>query len=152
MKRKTKTELPPLCLAVKRVREAYRDSQERFARRIDVALMTVSRFETGRAEPRDPRVLLNLAKVTEEIAADVGPVQDDEMQQLVNNIIEPGEHVEVMTLRGAERLFREAYEDYERIKQTDRELESHGQPAFRRCASGGYYARPAWRSSISPKR
>jgi hypothetical protein len=29
--------------------------------------MTVSRFETGRAEPRDPRVLLNLANAAKEI-------------------------------------------------------------------------------------
>src|SRR5215467_14411024 len=104
MKRKTDP-LPPLCAAVKHVREAYGDTQERFARRIGVAVMTVSRFETGRAEPREPRVLLNIAKV----AYDKSMAED-------------------------ERLFRDAYEDYERIKQTDRrvgELESFAQPTIR---------------------
>jgi transcriptional regulator with XRE-family HTH domain len=104
MRKKIQQELPPLCVAVKRVREAYGDSQERFAHRIGVALMSVSRFETGRAEPRDPRVLLNLAKVAYEKS-----LKD-------------------------EGLFRDAYQDYERIKSTDRrigELESFAQPTFR---------------------
>src|SRR5262245_51501807 len=56
-------ELPPLCVAVKRTREAYKESQDGFARRVDVALMTISRFETGRAVPRDPRVLVSLFDV-----------------------------------------------------------------------------------------
>jgi transcriptional regulator with XRE-family HTH domain len=127
MKRKTEPELPRLCTAVKRVREAYGDTQERFARRIGVAVMTVSRFETGRAEPRDPRVLLNLAKITEAISA---PPLETEIDRMVETLVNE-EPNDVMTLRFAERLFHDAYEDYERIKQTDRrvgELESHAQP------------------------
>jgi transcriptional regulator with XRE-family HTH domain len=130
-KKKAAHGLPALCLAVKRVREVYGDSQERFARRIGVALMTVSRFETGRAEPRDPRVLLNLAKIAEEIS---DLPTEDEREQILQNIIGPREPVDVMTVRGAVQLFRDAYEDYERIKQTDRrvgELESHAHPAPR---------------------
>jgi transcriptional regulator with XRE-family HTH domain len=67
MKRKAALKLPPLSAAVKRTREAFGDTQERFARRIDVAVMTVSRFETGRAEPREPRILMRLINAAREI-------------------------------------------------------------------------------------
>src|SRR5262245_22344140 len=113
MKKKIEQELPPLCAAVRRIRAAYGDSQERFARRIGVAVMTVSRFETGRAEPRDPRVLLNIARVAAEKA---GFVSDSK------------------SLRDDEDLFRDAYADFERIQQTDRkvgQLESFGKQTIR---------------------
>jgi len=54
-----KKELPPLSAAIKRVRKAYGDTQEAFARRLDVAMITISRFERG-TEPKDLRVLLRL--------------------------------------------------------------------------------------------
>src|SRR5262245_53601243 len=95
-----KIELSPLCIAVRRLREAYGDTQERFARRLDVAVMTVSRFETGRAEPRDPRVILNLARLAYE-KSNYSPVVD---------------------MRAEETLFRGAYEDIERIKEVDRRV------------------------------
>jgi transcriptional regulator with XRE-family HTH domain len=57
MKKKTKAELSPLSAAVRRVRDAYGDTQEQFARRLGVAVMTVSHFETGHSEPRHPRLL-----------------------------------------------------------------------------------------------
>src|SRR5215475_10229180 len=104
MRKKDVKELPPLCAAVKRIREAYSDSQERFSQRIGVALMTVSRFETGRAEPRDPRVLLNLAKVAYEKAST--SVGDSARQSLLDD----------------ERLFRDAYADFERTSQTNRRV------------------------------
>jgi transcriptional regulator with XRE-family HTH domain len=97
MKRKTDSELPSLCTAVKRVREVYGDTQERFARRIGVAVMTVSRFETGRAEPRDPRVLMNLMKVSRQ----KGP-------------------------NDAHDLFSDALEDLRRLNETDRRIQELG--------------------------
>ena len=48
------------------VRKLYRDTQTQFARRIGCAMITISRFETGRSEPRDKRVLLRLADVARE--------------------------------------------------------------------------------------
>jgi transcriptional regulator with XRE-family HTH domain len=64
--RKNKQELPALCIAVKNVRELYGDTQERFARRVEVVAMTISRFERGQAEPSDQRVLGNLYRVARE--------------------------------------------------------------------------------------
>jgi transcriptional regulator with XRE-family HTH domain len=128
MRKKREDKLPPLCAAVRHVREKWRDTQERFARRIGVAVMTVSRFETGRAEPRDPRVLLNLAKVTSEQIMMCSV--DDIERKFVSRPFDDG----VMTLSVAEQLFRDAYEDYARLRQTDRsvgELESQVQPVTR---------------------
>jgi transcriptional regulator with XRE-family HTH domain len=61
-----KPDLDPLCVAVKKTREACGYTQERFARRIGVALMTVSRFENGRAVPSDHGVLMGLLSVAHE--------------------------------------------------------------------------------------
>ncbi len=130
MKKKNEGKLPPLCAAVKLVREAYGDTQERFARRIGVAVMTVSKFENGRAEPRDPRVLLNLARVTGVHIRMHG--REDDLDRMAKSLAEGGGLV--MTRAGAEDLFRDAYADFERIKNTDRqvgELESRAQPSFR---------------------
>src|SRR5262249_1888500 len=60
-KPKVKLELPSLCNAVKRVRDAYGDSQERFAQRIGIAVMTISRFERGVQIPGSESVLSKLA-------------------------------------------------------------------------------------------
>jgi transcriptional regulator with XRE-family HTH domain len=59
--RKQQKKIGELGEAVKRLREACGYSQEEFARRLNVTVTTVSRFETGRAEPREPRVLRSLA-------------------------------------------------------------------------------------------
>jgi transcriptional regulator with XRE-family HTH domain len=133
MKKKNKQEIPPLCAAVKRVREAYGDTQERFARRVGIAVMTVSHFETGRTEPRDPRVLLNLAKVTAEKLRMVGGTEVNELVDWVAGET-PRDMPLKLTLRGDEELFRDAYADYERIRQTDRrvgEIEPATRPTFR---------------------
>ena len=61
-------ELPQLCVAVKRVREALGESQEKFAQRTGIASMTVSRFERGKLVPREYRVVRALW----EAAADAG--------------------------------------------------------------------------------
>jgi transcriptional regulator with XRE-family HTH domain len=50
-----------MAVAVKRVRRAYGDSQERFAQRVHLSLMTVSKFERGVRVPKDPMVLSGLA-------------------------------------------------------------------------------------------
>jgi transcriptional regulator with XRE-family HTH domain len=99
-KKNQPTELPPLCVAVKRLRELYDDTQERFARRLNVANMTVSKFETGRTEPRDPRVLLNLHRLTADLTVLLG---------------EPSEELDDMGM-----LFYDAYKDIERIKRVDK--------------------------------
>lgn len=115
MRKNEQRELPPLCAAVKRIREAYGDSQDRFARRVGVVTMTISKFETGRSEPREPRVLLNIATVGGQKAR----YSDDPAEK--------------RRLDDDARLFWDAYADYERIKQTDRrvgELESF-EPAIR---------------------
>ena len=63
MKRqKQEKDLPPLCAAVKRIRESYRESQPQFAQRVRVAAMTISRFERGTREPGDFEVLKRLAE------------------------------------------------------------------------------------------
>lgn len=64
-KRETKAELPELCVAVKKVREAYGDSQQGFAQRVGLSLMSISRFELGRV-PRDPEVLWKLTVAARE--------------------------------------------------------------------------------------
>jgi transcriptional regulator with XRE-family HTH domain len=105
MGKKAVKELPPLCRAVKQAREIFGDTQERFARRIGVAVMTISKFETGYSEPRDPRVLLNLSRVM-------------------------GEKMEFINLRDPQhdewdavwKVFSDAYRDWERIQKTDREV------------------------------
>jgi transcriptional regulator with XRE-family HTH domain len=57
---KKANDLPELCVIVRRIREAYGDSQEQFAQRVDLAPMTVSRFERGKQVPADPQVLVRL--------------------------------------------------------------------------------------------
>jgi transcriptional regulator with XRE-family HTH domain len=63
MRKQTRQPLSPLSQAVRSTRESYGDTQEQFAHRVGVVLMSISRFETGKAEPRDPRVLRRLADV-----------------------------------------------------------------------------------------
>jgi transcriptional regulator with XRE-family HTH domain len=53
-------------VAVKTIRETCGETQEQFARRIGVASMTISRFERGSMEPREPRVLYALRKTAQE--------------------------------------------------------------------------------------
>src|SRR5215471_101816 len=53
--------LPELCAAVREVRNAYDESEEQFARRVELAGQTVSRFERGRQIPTDFHVLKRLA-------------------------------------------------------------------------------------------
>jgi transcriptional regulator with XRE-family HTH domain len=61
MTKRQKATLPNLCRAVKRIREAYGDTQDRFALRVNLAPMTVSRFERGKLVPSDMHVLMRLA-------------------------------------------------------------------------------------------
>src|SRR5215472_14173663 len=58
--KKPKTQLHPLCAAVKHIREVSGLTQEEFARAINIASMTVSRFENGRQVPGDFDVLTAL--------------------------------------------------------------------------------------------
>jgi transcriptional regulator with XRE-family HTH domain len=67
MKRRKEIEgLPPLCAAIKTVRESYEDSQPQFASRVKLAPMTISRFERGIRVPADSRVLMRLAGAARE--------------------------------------------------------------------------------------
>jgi transcriptional regulator with XRE-family HTH domain len=69
MKKQKKQEtaaLPPLCAAVKRIRESYGESQPEFAQRVQLAPMTISKFERGATVPADSGVLIRLARVARE--------------------------------------------------------------------------------------
>jgi transcriptional regulator with XRE-family HTH domain len=70
MKKKTKRD-NELCAAVRRIRNATGDTQEKFAQRIGVAVMTISRFETARQVPRHFRVLSELRDVARAAGLDV---------------------------------------------------------------------------------
>jgi transcriptional regulator with XRE-family HTH domain len=56
-KREVRAVLPPPCVAVKTLREAYGDTLEKFAQRIGISMTSASRFELGKSVPRDPGVL-----------------------------------------------------------------------------------------------
>jgi transcriptional regulator with XRE-family HTH domain len=60
-KNKKAANLPALCVFVKQIREAHRESQPRFAQRVNLAPQTISRFERGVQVPADFEVLLRLA-------------------------------------------------------------------------------------------
>ena len=62
-KPKVNVAIPEICAVVKRVRLAYGDSQEQFARRVMLSSMTISRFELGKAVPSDPDTLHRLYTV-----------------------------------------------------------------------------------------
>ena len=52
----------PLCAAVKHVRQVYGESQQDFAKRLGVSLVSVNRWELGHQEPGDLVVLLKLQR------------------------------------------------------------------------------------------
>jgi transcriptional regulator with XRE-family HTH domain len=60
MRIKNKTNLDPLCAAVRRVRAASGLSQEKWAQRWSLATQTVSRFELGKQVPRGADILARL--------------------------------------------------------------------------------------------
>ena len=66
MKKRIKAAIPEVCIAVKRVRQTFADSQERFAQRLQIAVMTLSRFELGKKVPRDPQILRRLRSLANE--------------------------------------------------------------------------------------
>jgi transcriptional regulator with XRE-family HTH domain len=51
---------PPLCLAVRRTRQALHLTQDAFAQQIGTAVMTLSKWERGVHQPTDPAALLRL--------------------------------------------------------------------------------------------
>jgi transcriptional regulator with XRE-family HTH domain len=57
-----KPNVSPLCAAVKRVRQVYAESQQSFAERLGVSLVSVNRWELGHQEPGDLVVLLKLQR------------------------------------------------------------------------------------------
>jgi transcriptional regulator with XRE-family HTH domain len=60
-KPEVRRQLHPLCAAVKTLREAYGDTLERFSRRLDISITSASRFELGKAVPKDAGMLMKLA-------------------------------------------------------------------------------------------
>jgi transcriptional regulator with XRE-family HTH domain len=60
--RKKETSPPPLCACVKNIRKAYGESQPRFAERVGLASLTISRFERGVQIPSDSGTLFRLAE------------------------------------------------------------------------------------------
>jgi transcriptional regulator with XRE-family HTH domain len=131
-----KKELPPLCLAVKRFREYLGESQEAFGRRIGVALMTVSRFETGRAQPRDPRVLKNLAKIASQRLEMIAPEDIDINPEMTimevsstSTPIDPELSQSIDMLESCRDLFLDALKEVKRPEPI--EIMSPAEPAVR---------------------
>jgi transcriptional regulator with XRE-family HTH domain len=67
--------LPPLCAAVKRVRQAYGETLEEFSQRVRVSVNSISRYELGKAIPVDFNVLANLGRA----ARDRGLTEEGEL-------------------------------------------------------------------------
>jgi transcriptional regulator with XRE-family HTH domain len=128
---KNEQTLPDVCRAVKRVRQALGDTQQEFAQRIGVAVMTISNFETGRAEPRDPHVLENLLRAARDATEMGGNLEMGEVKQMIKNVTGTGARVEVMTLRGAEGLLRGAWTQARQANRHISQLESIAPPAYR---------------------
>jgi transcriptional regulator with XRE-family HTH domain len=68
-----KRELPPLCAAVKTIRRTLGLTQEKFAQSVQLAVMTISRFERGRQVPTEHYVLERLSHA----AADAGLEEEE---------------------------------------------------------------------------
>jgi transcriptional regulator with XRE-family HTH domain len=51
---------PEVCTAIRRVREASRLTQQAFAEKLGTAVMTLSKWENGIRQPRDPEVFRRL--------------------------------------------------------------------------------------------
>ena len=66
------TDLDSLCIAAKRVRLGYRETQQAFAVRLGCSVYTVSKWETGRISPTNPLILSKLASA----ARDIGYVDE----------------------------------------------------------------------------
>jgi transcriptional regulator with XRE-family HTH domain len=65
-KREVTDELPPLSVAVRRLRAEYGDTLARFSQRLGISMNSVSRFELNKAQPRDPAVLARLCDAASE--------------------------------------------------------------------------------------
>jgi transcriptional regulator with XRE-family HTH domain len=59
-KTQTKRRIPELCAAIRTVREAQHMTQAAFAQHIQTAAISLSRWETGTFQPRDPDTLRRL--------------------------------------------------------------------------------------------
>jgi len=57
---KPRPDIHPLCAAVRNLRAKMRLSQQEMAAKLDIAPMTLSRFERGAQVPRDAEVLVSL--------------------------------------------------------------------------------------------
>jgi transcriptional regulator with XRE-family HTH domain len=66
-KPKKDPDLPALSRAVKQIRTVYGDSQAEFGKRVNLAQMTVNRFERGKQIPTDFDVLTRLADAAHDI-------------------------------------------------------------------------------------
>ena len=59
-KREVKKEMPPLCAAVKKLRQTSGNSLEAFARQVGISINSASRFELAKSIPTDVGVLMKL--------------------------------------------------------------------------------------------
>jgi transcriptional regulator with XRE-family HTH domain len=78
MPKKSKPEMksiPPICAAVKKLRQAYGYTLEQFSRHVGISLTSASRFELGKQIPRSAAVLHKLAHS----AADIDLADEAEM-------------------------------------------------------------------------
>jgi transcriptional regulator with XRE-family HTH domain len=104
--------LHPLCAAVKELRKGYGDSLEQFSRRLAISITSASRFELGKAVPKDPVVLLKLARA----AADKGLSELQELFEQASreagrggtlDILRQGYEQDMLAVRGPEQFLLE---------------------------------------------
>jgi transcriptional regulator with XRE-family HTH domain len=128
-----KKEIAPVSLAVKRLREYLGESQEAFGRRCGVSLISISRFETGRALPRDPRVLRNLAKIASQRLEMIAPEDIDFNPELtileIPSPMDPELSQSIDMLETCRDLFLDALKEVKRPEPI--EIMSPAEPAVR---------------------
>jgi transcriptional regulator with XRE-family HTH domain len=133
-KPKSKPELPPLCRAVRRIREATGWSQEQMAQHTRIASQTISRFELGKQVPRDMAVLLQLreAAAASSCAAEEKLFQEALIEQsgsLPRHVIEPS--IVIQTYRPhVWRLMQAARIAIDFFPETARAMEKAAGPAL----------------------
>ena len=85
MRRKVKpptTEIHPLCAAARRIRMASGMSQERMAQLSGISTQTISRFELGKQEPRDPRILRSYITLANSMSLDDAKLFDSALEAI----------------------------------------------------------------------
>ena len=69
-KPKPEPEIPKVCVAIRRLRKTLNLTQEAFAAQLGTGVMSLSRWERGRFQPRDGEVLVSLCGLAAEARLD----------------------------------------------------------------------------------